>query len=493
MVSASPSRSERIQGLAVFAAAGFALGLGLIFALERVGAPDGFVEALGPVFAFVGLCVIGVTNRAPNLPDFLVAERAIPPLFAGLAFATTAAGLAASLLAESDVAGAPSWRGVAIGTAFAALIVAPRWRRENASSLSDVLATHFPAPPTKVIFTGVLLVIAMLTAVAGFDLATNTLVASIGSSRRVAQILVMFALAASVAPGGLKGLVWSDAACGGGALLILATGVVLALGKTPEPLAPVTSAWSLAVGAPGAVTLPAEIAFAFAAAFFFAFAPPAIGVGSAGQARGAGLIGLILLGIGLACAAVALPFVGALAGQSPTAKAFAAVAAWLPALALARAGVLGAARSVGIRLVTAYARLAVLSSRRIALIRLGALFAAALCPFAAHLRGFDEARALYFALAIGLAFATPSLALTWIPAASSRSALVALATSLAVAIARVAAQGAPSSGAELLIGAGLAGGVGMIVGVAAALFFPRRTRRPASPRSDPFIDVPLDL
>ena len=86
----------------------------------------------------------------------------------------------------------------------------------------------------------------------------------------------------------------------------------------------------------------------------------------------------------------------------------------------------------------------------------------------------------------------PAFAMRGAQAAASRRAF-ALATSLAVAIARVAAQGAPSSGAELLIGAGLAGGVGMIVGVAAALFFPRRTRRPASPRSDPFIDVPLDL
>ena len=287
MVSASPSRSERIHGLAVFAAAGFALGLGLIFSLERVGAPDGFVEALGPLFAFVGLCVIGVTNRAPNLPDFLSAKRSIPPLFAGLAFAATAAGLAASLPAESDVAGAPSWRGVAIGTAVAALIIAPRWRRENASSLSDVLATHFPAPPTRIVFTGILLAIGMLTAITGFDLATNTLIASIGSSRRVAQILVMLALAASVAPGGLKGLVWSDAACGGGALLILAIGVVLALGNTPAPFAPLTDAWSLALGPLGAATLPVDIAFAFAAAFFFAFAPPAIGSGTVGQARGA--------------------------------------------------------------------------------------------------------------------------------------------------------------------------------------------------------------
>ena len=84
MVSAGPRLSDRFDGLAVFAGAAFALGLGLIAALERVGAPDGFVEALGPLLAFVGLCVVGIATRAPSLPDFLAARRSTPRSMAGL-------------------------------------------------------------------------------------------------------------------------------------------------------------------------------------------------------------------------------------------------------------------------------------------------------------------------------------------------------------------------------------------------------------------------
>ena len=94
MVSADPRQiASAFDGLAVFAGAAFALGLGLIAALERVGAPDGFVEALGPLLAFVGLCVVGIATRAPSLPDFLAARRSTPAFYGGLAFAATAAGL----------------------------------------------------------------------------------------------------------------------------------------------------------------------------------------------------------------------------------------------------------------------------------------------------------------------------------------------------------------------------------------------------------------
>ena len=49
MASASSTNRERIDGLALFSATAFGLGLGVIGALERVGAPDGLVAALGPL------------------------------------------------------------------------------------------------------------------------------------------------------------------------------------------------------------------------------------------------------------------------------------------------------------------------------------------------------------------------------------------------------------------------------------------------------------
>ena len=50
----SQSRSSRIDGLAIFAAAVFAVCLATILTLDRVGAPGGLVRAIGPVLALIG-------------------------------------------------------------------------------------------------------------------------------------------------------------------------------------------------------------------------------------------------------------------------------------------------------------------------------------------------------------------------------------------------------------------------------------------------------
>ena len=48
---AAPKRDrDRIDGLAIFAAAAFLTGIGLV-AVAGAGAPDGLVEALGPLIA----------------------------------------------------------------------------------------------------------------------------------------------------------------------------------------------------------------------------------------------------------------------------------------------------------------------------------------------------------------------------------------------------------------------------------------------------------
>jgi hypothetical protein len=494
MAGMSPANRERIDGLALFSAAAFGLGLCLIAALERVGAPDGFVEALGPLFALLGICVIGVLTRASSLPEFLAARRAVPSLYGGLAFAAVAAGLTTAIAAQPDSAVPTPWLGIAIGLGAAALIVAPGWRAENASSLGDVLATRFPSRATRIAFAVILLVSGLLTAIAGFDLASNTLVVSMGVSRRAAEALVMLALTFSVVPGGVKGASWSDAASAGGALLIVAIGAAVALAKTPDPLQPLTAGLGAALAAsrPGAggPSIIAEVAAALSVAGFFIFAPPAIAAGSATQARRTGYAGILIGIVGLALGAVALPYVGASeAGQTRTAAALVATATWLPALVLARAGVLGAARAIGgLDLATAYSRLTVLSSRRIAWIRLAMIGVIAICPFAVGAPRLADGRALYLALAIGLAFLAPSLLLGWIWRAPTGSALFALA----VAAAGSVPIGPPPRGAALLVNALIIGAASFLAGGAFALIFPGRRKRGRALLSDPFVEVPFD-
>ncbi len=244
---AAPKRDrDRIDGLATFAAAAFLTGMGLVAALARVGAPDRLVEALGPLIALFGLMIIGVSTRTARLADFLAARRAVPAPYGGLAFAATAAGLVVALEAGPTGRSPLPWPAVALGLVGAALIVGPLVRRVSASALSDVLATRFPAAPTRWAFAVALAAAGVLTAAAGLDTAVDILVAHVAQSRRAAEIVVALSLAMTIVPGGLKGLLWSDAASAGGALAIAATGAALAwsgAGAPAPPLAETAGGW----------------------------------------------------------------------------------------------------------------------------------------------------------------------------------------------------------------------------------------------------------
>ena len=225
---AAPHRDrERIDGLATFVAAAFLTALGLVAALAQVGAPDRVVAALGPLIAVVGLAILGVVNRTPRLGDFLAARRAVPPFYAGMALAATAAGLALAFGGEAADAFAP-WPAAAAGLVCAALIVGPLLRRANASAAADVIATRFEAAPVRFLFALIIFAVGGLTAAAGFAAAVDALAAAAGLSRRLAEIAIATTLIAGVVPGGLKGLLWSDAASAGAALAIAALGAALA-------------------------------------------------------------------------------------------------------------------------------------------------------------------------------------------------------------------------------------------------------------------------
>lgn len=68
----------KIDGRAAFAAAAYLMGVGLIFLLGRVGAPDGLVQGLGPLFALAAVALLGVLTRSTRVPTFFIADRAVP-------------------------------------------------------------------------------------------------------------------------------------------------------------------------------------------------------------------------------------------------------------------------------------------------------------------------------------------------------------------------------------------------------------------------------
>ena len=138
------------------------------------------VAALGPLAGLVGIAGLGVLTRAKTLLDFLVARRAVPPFYAGLALAAPIGGFALAFTgAEADPTRLP-WRGAVAGVVFAALIVAPRWRAAQASALADVLATRFPAVFARVAFALMLSACGWGVAAAGLGYAALTVRDALG-------------------------------------------------------------------------------------------------------------------------------------------------------------------------------------------------------------------------------------------------------------------------------------------------------------------------
>ena len=487
---AAPHRDrERIDGLATFAAAAFLTALGLVAALARVGAPDTVVAAIGPLIAVSGLLVIGLVNRTARLGDFLAARRAVPPFYGGMALAATAAGFALAFGRDAATAFAP-WPAAAAGLVGAALIVGPLLRRANASAAADVLATRFQTAPIRLVFALIIFVVGGLTAAAGFAAAVDALAAAIGGNRRLAEVAVTTALIAGVVPGGLKGLLWSDAASFCAALAVAAIGAALAwTGQGGgEGFA---AAWLAIPAEPNdAAFLLRSAAGAFALAGFLPFAAPALGAppGEAQRTGGTGLL-LALIAAALGAGALAGFAPGAAAASSPIAAALVGAAAWLPAAALARAGVLTAARGSGVDLSAAYARFGVLASRRIALSRLTMLLVIVASAVAVD-RGLVEApRALAWALGLNLALVFPAVALALAERGGTLSAAVLLATA-AVAFAASLGPGWRDAGAQMILTDALvAGALGLLAGATVALFERREPR--AETRVDPFADLPF--
>jgi Na+/proline symporter len=468
---------------ASFACAVFALAVAAIYVLERVGAPDRLVTAVGPLAGVIGVAALGVLTRARTLLDFLVARRSVPPFYAGLALAAPIGGFA---LAFAGVTTNPTllpWRGVVAGLALAVLVAAPHWRAAQASAMADVFATRFPAVFTRVAFAAVLTVCGWAMAASGLGYASLTLRDSMGLSADAAAGLAAAALVISLAPGGMRSLVWTDAASAGAGFATMGLLVALSAKSGADNAARLEAASHSLSHLPGAPWLQ-EIAAAAAAASLFAFVSPALAVATPRAARRAGVTALLVLGLG----GVAAAALGDLTTRSPSDSALAALVACLPALALARAGLYAASRALGLDLVRAPKRLSVLGSRRMASVRFAVLVGAGVAAAVSRLSPHPSAP-LYLAMALWLAFAAPSLALSALPGRGAIPAGAALIASLVAALAgRLIGFGDPGYGPDLLVGALAAGMAGLAVGLAAYALTPPGAVAPRL--ADPYVELP---
>jgi cation/acetate symporter len=488
----------KIDGRASFAGAAYLMGVGLIFLLGRVGAPDGLVQALGPLFALSGAALLGVLTRSTRVPTFFIADRAIPAPYAGLAFAAYAAGL---FLCLGPPSAAPMpLAGVAIGLGVGGLIVGPFLRASGASALSDILATRFPNLLLKAIFTGVLLAIGIFVAAAGFEAAADAFMALFTASRGAAVAVVAAMLVLMIVPGGLAGLIWGGAANAGILLIILflpiaaqffaddaAIGAALrdpalwrdALGQT----------WSAAGAQDSGTNVLVVLASVLAIASLAPFTGPAIASFREGQAVRAGAFGLLFLAlIGLAA------FIDLVVWPSPAgpmSSGLKASALLLAALALCSAGVQAASRARGTNAGGAYSRYMPLASQRLARSRALTLALIALCAGLTWRLAIDPRAAVVVAAALSLSLIAPALALAFSSRATPTHAMACVAVSLGLAVVLIAVERRIPDAERLLIGALCAGAAGFVAGWAAAIFAPGEgDQSPA--RRDIFVDAPLD-
>ena len=488
----------RIDGRAAFAGAAYLIGLGLIFLLARVGAPDGLVRALGPLFALSGLALLGLLTRSARVPAFFAADRAIPAPYAGLAFAAIAAGLVVCLGPPGD---SPlPLAGVALGLAVGALAVGPLLRATGASAPADLLATRFTSRPLRLLLAALLFVIGALVATAGFEAAANALIALFALSRGAAAAIVAAVVALTIVPGGLAGLIWGAAASAGIVLVILYLPIAGQFFASDPAIWPplreaglwsgaLARSWSAGAGDSQADML-VVVASALAIAALPLFTAPAAASSGERQALRAGGFGLIFAAL-IGLAAFIDPIVWS-APPAPMTSGLKSSAILLAALALAVAGAHSASRAWGLTNADGVDRqYPPLASQRLARSRALALVVIALCAGLTDRLILEPQFAIVAAATAALGLTAPVLALALFSRATSAQAIASLSASLATALALGALERRVPDAGRLLIGALSAATAGFAAGWTVAIFS-RHGRKQTAPLSDLFIDAPLD-
>ena len=341
--------------MAISAAVLFAVGLATLLVLGRIGVTDRLVRAIAPILTLLGLIIFGLGARNADLASFVAARRNAPPFYGGLALAALVAGMAFCLDPGLTSFSDPPPLGAAAGVALGSIAIGPLLRRFGATSLNDLVATRFSGSPAAVVSAIAAWTVAALTTLAGFEVAVAAAETLVTPNRLWAEVIVSTAVALSVAPGGLAGVIWCAAASAGELAMIVGLGWASAwmqrgasLGSLPEVIEPfaLTSPMSFAP----------LLASALAVAGFPALQSPALASRDVGSAVRAGLVGSAIC---LALAAMAMSalsaFPVAVGQRGPGAVAASLIGAVMLAstLALAGAGVQASSRALGAALADA--------------------------------------------------------------------------------------------------------------------------------------------
>ena len=328
------ARRASVDGRVAFGLSAFAFVTLLLSLLDRVGAPERLVSALGPLAAVCGLAGLGLLLRCMRISRFYAAGRDMPAPYAGLALA--ALFIALFIPFAPPAADGANLKSVILGflagATLAAMITGPLLRKTGAFSLADLVTARFPDLAVRLGVIAVVCVASYFVAAAAFETAVRGLQTGLLMERRGAVILAAAALLFIALPGGLSGIAWSSM----GAAVILLAGLglpiafLIARGQpVPAPGLGDSVAWSEAVQHLASWTPVRSGASPFVVAALAigmgSLAPllaPAIATGDRKAAHAAGRLALLwtlVIGglIALSLAAAALATTAALVGQRP--------------------------------------------------------------------------------------------------------------------------------------------------------------------------------
>ena len=322
-----------IDGRVAFAIAGFVALAGSVALLDRVGAPEALVRAMGPLFILAALAASGILLRSMRVSRFYAAGRAVPTPYVGFAAAAICVGLALPFAPPSDApVGSAVAEGAAVGLVVALLVLGPYLRKTGAFSVVDLVATRFPNTALRLGLAVTVAAIGALIGLAGFDLAISSLSEIAGLPRAAVAAGLAFVLVLAAAPGGVSGLVWAANGAAGTLLaaLILPIAVLTGRGTMPMPFGASAPLWDETrrqlLAWQGDVSSSSSVVLAFGAALAVASLAPLITAplaarDSTAAVRGGGVaLGWSAAFAALVSAAVlwgAVLLVGAVAGKAP--------------------------------------------------------------------------------------------------------------------------------------------------------------------------------
>lgn len=228
-----------VDGRVAFGLSCMAVAALLLHLLDRIGAPEALVSALGPLVCLVGLSIVGLMLRNMQVSKYYAADRSVPAAWAGLAVA----GLIGGIVAPLAPPGPGSWGardlvlGFIGGGALLAFVTGPLLRKVGSYSIVGFLCGRFPSKTLRLVLVVAVFCAASALAAASFETSVRGLQTALGADRRASVTIAAVVVLCIVLPGGASGAVWS--AFAGACLYMVGAGLPLAmsaLSASSQPL-----------------------------------------------------------------------------------------------------------------------------------------------------------------------------------------------------------------------------------------------------------------